>query len=192
MVGKSDRSESRMTAPSGYLRTLRESQASRRLLVAKALRERPDATNVELAQIFAVDRETIAEDRKFLMEQLTKNASSEMEMLRDELCAKLERLEGEVELHRKNGKLSLGAIDQLLSITKAFIELTGARKPVKEEVKVTTSRLIHFHGVPYGNISQPKPGEKLIDGETFHGDGSITGADGVLRLNGKPVLEGGK
>lgn len=161
-----------MTAPSGYLRTLRESQASRRLGVAKALRETPDATDIELAAIFCVSRNTIAEDRQALMEQLTKTATTEMELLREDLRQKLESYEKEVELHRKDGKLSLGAIDQLLSITKAVIELTGARKPVKEQLEIAgdlplnvivqgrvAARIPVIHGEPVGELT---PGQQLL------------------------------
>jgi hypothetical protein len=81
-----------MTAPSGYLRTLREGQTSRRLGVAKVLRETPDATNVELAKIFDVDRDTIAEDRKFLMSQVNQDAKSEFQIWRGEHIAELEKL----------------------------------------------------------------------------------------------------
>ncbi len=122
-----------MTAPTQYLRDLREQQTHRRLGVAKYLRESPTATNVELAKMFGVTRDTIALDRKALMEQLKQSTMTETERLRAELVQKLDGLVGEVEKHRKDGKLSLGAIDQMLSITKAVIELTGARKPVIEK-----------------------------------------------------------
>jgi len=122
-----------MTAPSQYLRDLREQQTSRRLGVAKALRDTPDATNIELAKIFGVNRDTIAEDRKAIMEEMTKSTLTETELMRAEMVAKLESLEAEVQKHRKDGKLSLSAIDQLLSITKAVVELTGVRKPVVEK-----------------------------------------------------------
>ena len=60
---------------------------------------------------------------------------------------KLESLKAEVQKHRKDGKLSLSAIDQLLSITKAVIELTGVRKPVVERVDVKHRAPIQFDTV---------------------------------------------
>ena len=70
------------------------------------------------------------------MENLKERTMTETELLRAELVQKLDGLVAEVEKHRKDGKLSLGAIDQVLSITKAVIELTGARKPVVEKQSV--------------------------------------------------------
>jgi hypothetical protein len=137
-----------MTAPSSHLRSLSahlrkrlEEQTSRRLGVAKALRDTPDATNIELAKIFDVSRNTIAEDRKAIMEQLVASTKTESELLRAEMVKKLDGLTAEVELHRKDGKLSLGAIDQILSISKAVIELTGIRKPVVEKLEVRKTQI---------------------------------------------------
>jgi len=153
-----------MTAPSQYLRDLREQQTSRRLGVAKALRETPDATNIELAKVFDVSRNTIAEDRKAIMEEMTKSTLTETELLRAEMVTKLEALEAEVEKHRKDGKLPMTAIDQLLSISKAVIELTGCRKPVNEKLQVTHRAPIRFNtvivgtakgGVYYGDNVKP-------------------------------------
>jgi hypothetical protein len=143
-----------MTAPSQYLRDLREEQTSRRLGVAKALRETPDATNIELAKIFKVSRNTIAEDRKAIMEQMTKSTLTETELLRASMVEKLEALEAEVEKHRKDGKLSLQAVDRLLDITKAVIELTGVRKPVVEKRELTPHELPTFN-VFIGRKPQP-------------------------------------
>ena len=56
-------------------------------------------------------------------------------MLRAEMVKKLEALEAEVQKHRKDGKLPLTAVDRLLDITKAVIELTGVRKPVNEKLR---------------------------------------------------------
>lgn len=122
-----------MTAPSQYLRELREGALRRRLELAKLLRDDPKATNIELAKALGVNRDTIAEDRKVIMEQMTKSTLTETELMRAEMVNRLEILEAEVQKHRKDGKLSLSAIDQLLSITKAVIELTGVRKPVVEK-----------------------------------------------------------
>src|SRR6266436_5768113 len=99
-----------MTAPSGFLRDLREKRTSRRLGVAKALRETPDATNIQLAKVFDVSRNTISEDRKAIMEQMTQSTVTETELLWTEMVKKLAGLVVEVEKHRKDGKLSLSAI----------------------------------------------------------------------------------
>jgi hypothetical protein len=147
-----------MTAPSQYLRDLREEQTSRRLGVAKALRETPDATNIELAKVFGVSRNTIAEDRVAIMEQMTKSTLTETELLRAEMVTKLEALEAEVQKHRKDGKLSLSAIDQLLSITKAVIELTGVRKAVVEKVDVKHRAPIRFLTTIVGTGGDPNAG----------------------------------
>jgi hypothetical protein len=133
-----------VTAPKGHLRNLRERQAKRRLGVARALRTTPNATNIELAKVFGVDRDTIKEDRQALMNELTREGKTEMELLREELRAKLENLEKEVELHRKDGKLSLGAIDQLVVIARAVMELTGAPRPVTEELEIRTPDVVRF------------------------------------------------
>jgi hypothetical protein len=133
-----------MTAPTGYLRDLREKQANRRLAVAKALRESSAITNVELARRFGVTRDTIGQDRKALIMELINSTKTETELLRDGLVKKLEALEAEVQLHRKDGKLPFTAIDQMLAITKTVIELTGARKPVVEKREVQRMEPIKF------------------------------------------------
>jgi hypothetical protein len=137
-----------MTVPSQYLRDLREEAARRRLELAKLLRENPDATNIYLAKTLGVNRDTIALDRKALVEQMTQSTLTETELLRAEMVKKLEALEAEVEKHRKtDGKLSLQAVDRLLDITKAVIELTGVRKPVNEKLQVTHRAPIKFETV---------------------------------------------
>jgi hypothetical protein len=146
-----------MTAPTQYLRDLREQQTHRRLGVAKALRESPTATNVDLAKMFGVTRETIALDRRFLMEQLKLSTMTETERLRDEMVTKLDGLVGEVEKHRKDGKLSLSAIDQILSISKSIIELTGIRKPVIEKHLHKHASTIRFQTTIAGTAGESKP-----------------------------------
>jgi hypothetical protein len=159
-----------MTAPSTYLRQLREGAANRRLELARILRDTPDATNLELAAALNVNRDTIAEDRKALMELVTSETSSEMQQLREDLRQKLEALEAEVQKHRKeDGRLSHVAIDQLLSITKAVIELTGARKPVKEQVEMSGNMPLNV--IVKGRVAtripviQGEPVEELTPGQ---------------------------
>lgn len=184
-----------------YLRSLHEQATRRQLEVAKLLRENPEATNIELADALNVDRDTIAKDRKALMEQIKTDTKSELELLREELRVKLEKLEGEVEKHRnKNGLLSLGAIDQQLCIIKAISELLGARKPVKEKLEIEGSPepvylIVQGFGKSYGGEGcdvQIKPGDKVLgvgDNRTiYHADGTTTHPDGVT-AEGQVVIE---
>jgi hypothetical protein len=87
-----------MTAPAAHLRKLREGQASRRLGVAKVLRETPNATNVELARIFDVDRDTIAEDRKAIMSLVNNETQTEMQLYRDDQLARITEKWREIDL----------------------------------------------------------------------------------------------
>jgi hypothetical protein len=107
-------------------------------------------TNLSLAAKLGVHRNCIAGDRKMIVDQLQQSTLTETELLRSGLLKKLEELEDEVFKHRKDGRLSLGAIDQLLSICKATIELCGARKPVVEKklVKHTPIQFQTFIGSP--------------------------------------------
>lgn len=127
-----------------YLRERREAREERRLELAKLLRENPAATNVDLAKILNVTRDTIALDRKVLMEQLQSDTKSETEKMREEMLQQFETLQQEVELHRKDGKLSLAAIDRMLDIGKAIVELTGCRKPVFIPKKPEEKEPLHF------------------------------------------------
>jgi hypothetical protein len=78
-----------MTAPTTYLRQLREGATRRRLELTKLLRDDPTATNVALAKVLGVNRDTIAEDRKFLMSQATNEAQSEMQLYREDQLARI-------------------------------------------------------------------------------------------------------
>ncbi len=136
-----------MPASITKIRNDREARERRRLELAKLLRDDPTATNVALAKALNVNRDTIALDRKAIMEQMTKSTLTQTELMRAEMVSKLEALEAEVEKHRKDGKLPLSAIDQLLSITKAVIEVTGCRKPVVEKVDHKHRAPIRFETV---------------------------------------------
>ena len=126
-----------MTAPSEYLRTLREARESRRLSLAKALRETPNATNIQLAKVFGVSRNTIAEDRQAIIEQLKVSTVDETERLRAAMVQRLERLDGEIELHRlKDGRLPATLIHEWHLVTRSLIELLGVRKPVTEKLEI--------------------------------------------------------
>ncbi|MGE5052912.1 MAG: hypothetical protein ACM3WP_02005 [Acidobacteriota bacterium] len=146
-----------MSGPSQYVRQKREEAARRRLELAKMLRDDPKATNKQLAKALGVNRDTIALDRKAIMEEMTKSTLTETELMRAEMVTKLEALEAEVQLHRKDGKLPITAIDQLLSITKALVELTGCRKPVNEKVTVQHRAPIRFNTVIVGADGVKKP-----------------------------------
>jgi hypothetical protein len=145
-----------MTAPSQHLRDLREQRESRRLGVAKALRETPNATNIELAEVFGVTRDTIREDRKALMEQLKRNTLTETEQLRADMVGRLEALNTELELHRKDGKLPISVIHEALLVTRSIIELLGVRKPVTEHLEVR-KRTISFTTTIKGEAGETKP-----------------------------------
>ena len=129
------------------IRNDREARARRRLELAKQLRDDPKATNIALAKVLNVTRNTITEDRKAIMEQMTKSTLTETELLRADMVKEFEALKAEVEKHRKDGKLSLQAVDRLLDITKAIVELTGVRKPVNEKLAVTHRAPIRFETV---------------------------------------------
>lgn len=146
-----------MTAPSTYLRRMREGADRRRLELSRLLRDNPKATNIELAKALNVNRDTIALDRKALMEMIRNDAKTETELLRGEMVQELEGLKGEVERHRKDGKLSLQAVDRLLDITKTIIELTGVRKPVNEKMQVTHRAPIQFNTVVVGSDGKERP-----------------------------------
>jgi hypothetical protein len=81
----------------GPMRARQERQTSRRLGVAKVLRETPNATNIELAKVFDVDRDTIAEDRKFLMSQVNQEALTETQLYRNDQLTRLAKKWDEIE-----------------------------------------------------------------------------------------------
>lgn len=147
-----------MTAPSQHLRDLREQRESRRLGVAKALRETPNATNMELAKVFGVSRNTIAEDRTAIVEQLKRNTLTETEQLRQDMLKRLEHLDGEIQLHRKGGKLPVSLIHEWHLITRSIIELLGVRKPVTERLEVRKRTVSFTTSVVStdGKVSKPK------------------------------------
>ena len=112
-----------MAGPSQYVREKREAATRRRLEVAKMLRDDPSATNVELAQALNVNRETIALDRKILMDDLRNQALTETEQFWFAMCERLQRLDAELELHRqKNGRLSQKVIHEMHLITRTLLE----------------------------------------------------------------------
>ena len=111
--------------------------------MAKVLRETPNATNIELAKVFGVNRDTISEDRKAIVEQLKQQTMTETEALRAEMVQRLEHLNTELELHRKSGKLPVGVIHEMMLVHRSIIELLGIRKPVVEKLEVS-KRSISF------------------------------------------------
>jgi hypothetical protein len=136
-----------MTAPQNHLRKLREVREQRRLQLARLLRENPDLTNGDLSKALNVNRDTIAEDRKALMEQLTKNTLNETEQLREEMCGRLQKLNDELELHRRDGKLPVSVIHEMLLVHRSVIELLGVRKPVDEFQPKLPGPLMQFQTV---------------------------------------------
>jgi transcriptional antiterminator len=138
-----------MTAPSTYLRQLHEAAARRRFEIAKVLRNNPAATNKQLAAALNVSRNTIALDRKLMIEDLKNQTLTETELLRQAMVAKLESLNTELELHRKDGKLSVNAVHEMLLVHRSIIELLGIRKPVVEQLEIK-KRTISFHTTTVG------------------------------------------
>jgi hypothetical protein len=86
-----------MTPPSGHLRKLREQRESRRLGVAKILRETPNATNVDLAKVFKVNRDTIQEDRQHLMTLAKNETLTETQLYRDNQLSRVSEKWDEIE-----------------------------------------------------------------------------------------------
>jgi Winged helix-turn-helix DNA-binding len=79
------------------IRSDREARARRHLELVKLLRENPNATNIELAEVLNVSRNTIAEDRKFLMSQATNEAQSEMQLYREDQLTRIQEKWDEIE-----------------------------------------------------------------------------------------------
>jgi hypothetical protein len=87
-----------VTAPTTHLRKLREQRDSRRLGVAKVLRETPNATDIELAKIFDVSRNTVAQDRKYLMTLVKNEALTETQLYREDQLTRITAKWNEIEL----------------------------------------------------------------------------------------------
>jgi transcriptional antiterminator len=149
-----------MTAPSTYLRQLHEAAARRRLEIAKILRAAPATTNKQLAAALNVSRHTITADRKAIVKDLKNQTLTETEALRAAMVDKLESLNKELELHRRDGKLSVSVIHEMMLVHRSIIELLGIRKPVTEQLEVR-KRTISFStsivGVVDGKPVESKP-----------------------------------
>ena len=76
-----------------------------------------------------------------IREQLHKSTLDETEAMRFEMVQRLEALNKELELHRKDGKLPVGVIHEALLVTRSIIELLGVRKPVTERSEVRKSTI---------------------------------------------------
>ena len=81
------------------------------------------------------------------------------------MLQRLESLQAELELHRKDGKLSVSVIHEALLVTRSIIELLGVRKPVVEKLEVRRStvkfetQIINtkiVDGKPVGEFSEPR------------------------------------
>jgi hypothetical protein len=72
------------------------------------------------------------------------DTKTETELLRADMLVKLESLNRELEAHRRDGKLSLGAIHEGLLITRSMIELLGVRRAVKETIEYRKAEPIRF------------------------------------------------
>jgi|ERR1700728_235104 len=131
-----------MTAPSTYLRQLHEAAARRRLEIARILRDAPATTNKQLAEALNVSRNTIALDRKIMVDDLRNQTRTETELMRAEMVGKLESLNEELEKHRTDGKLPISAVHEKLLVHRSIIELLGIRKPVVEKMEVKRTSVL--------------------------------------------------
>ena len=125
-----------MTGPSNYVREKREAAVNRRLQIVKRLKDDPKITNIKLADSLKVSRNTITQDRRAIMETLQKETLTETEQLRAAMVGKLEDLNGELERHRRDGKLPVSVVHEMLLVHRTLIEMLGIRKPVEEKVVV--------------------------------------------------------
>jgi hypothetical protein len=118
-----------MTAPTTYLRTLRDAQARRRLELAKLLRDNPDATNIELAKVLNVDRHTITSDRLAIMTQVNQEALTETQLYRNDQLSRVAKKWDEIE----NDESMTGAEKHLAwsRWMKLEMDLRGTAAPTK-------------------------------------------------------------
>lgn len=146
-----------MTQPSNRQRCLMEAATRRRLEIARILRDAPTTTNIMLAKALKVSRNTITQDRKIMVQDLKKQTMTETEALRADMVQRLESLNKELELHRKDGKLPVSVIHEALLVTRSIIELLGVRKPVVEKLEIK-KRTLSFNVSTIGpnGITQPK------------------------------------
>jgi hypothetical protein len=146
-----------MTAP--YLQKLREQREHRRLRVAQLLRDNPSLTNQELVKALgpnpltitdscpegkSYNRETIAEDRKFLMEQITQQTVLTVEEYRQQQLDRcrddreeLEDLRARLVDHLippiEAIDLALKIIDRRDKVDEREMKLTGTAAPSRSE-----------------------------------------------------------
>jgi hypothetical protein len=121
-----------MTAPSTYLRQLRDAQARRRLELARLLRDNPAATNIELAKALNVNRDTIAEDRLALMQEVNQDAKTETQIMRDDQLARIKAKIAEIECDA----LLMKATDKHQALWRWMlleVKLTGTAAPTRAE-----------------------------------------------------------
>jgi len=121
-----------MTAPSTYLRQLRDAQARRRLELARLLRDNPAATNIELAKTLNVNRDTIAEDRLALMQQVNLEAKTETQIMREDQLDRIQKKMAEIE----GDQLLMSAADRHLALwrwMKLETILRGTAAPTRSE-----------------------------------------------------------
>jgi hypothetical protein len=121
-----------MTAPTKYLRQLRLAQAKRRLELARLLRDAPQANNIELATALNVSRNTIAEDRKFLMTQVNESTNNEMQVYREDQLTRIAEKWDEIESDE-----TMSGADKHLAWSrwmKLEMDLRGTAAPTKSIV----------------------------------------------------------
>ncbi|HKV79774.1 MAG TPA: hypothetical protein VJP02_16615 [Candidatus Sulfotelmatobacter sp.] len=110
------------------IRSDREARARRHIELARLLRDAPDATNIELAKSLHVSRNTIAEDRKHLMNIVSGEAKTEMVIYREQQLAELVDLrdvlsDPKIKPDRK--------VELTLAIIDREMRLTGTAAPTR-------------------------------------------------------------
>ena len=91
-----------------------------------------------------------------MVEDLKTQTRTETELLRADMVERLESLNVELELHRRDGKLPVSVIHEALLVTRSLIELLGVRKPVVEQLEVR-KRTISFTTTIAGQSGASEP-----------------------------------
>lgn len=86
-----------MPASITKIRCDREARVRRHIELIRLLRDNPTATNVELAKLLHVSRNTIAEDRKHLMNLAQQDANNEMQLYREDQLTRIREKWDEIE-----------------------------------------------------------------------------------------------
>lgn len=113
------------------IRNDREARVRRHVEIARLLRDDPRYTNVELARMLNVSRNTIAEDRKHLMSVVSNEAKNEMQIYREDQLTRIAAKWDEIE----NDQTMTGAEKHLAwsRWMKLEMDLRGTAAPTRSE-----------------------------------------------------------